>query len=308
MSQLTKMTTTTTTRLRGRIGCSVIGVGTMMNQQGDTVLEVPNTEEMTAGITMTDQRQSTKLVAITSIFLGGEVSTSADCQEPYLTQLAGASPPRFPRAVYRNGRLEDYDLAAGGSGLWSIDEEDSPAVTFGGRANRWDEESQHRRDHSHEGTDRFAGSPETDPEPFISACRGGRRSRNQSQDVPNAGSSRGAQPRPQLYESPRTAYDMATEAHWRRVESAYWTLVLYGYVDRPLYPYLYRDFHPPAEEIVYITRQYWTLIMQRGIYRFRVPVWRGFRFEYRTPFEVARPEFEETGLVGIPPRSPRSPW
>lgn len=228
--------------------------------------------------------------------------------------VAGASPPRFPRAVYRNGRLEDYDLAAGGSGPWSIDEEDSPAATFGGRADRWDEESQHRRNHSHEGTDRFAGSPETDPEPFISACLGRIRSRMQSQDVPNAGSSRGAQPQPQLYQSPQTAYDIAIEVYWRRVENAYWMLVLYGYVDRAVYPYLYRDFHPPAEEIFSITRQYWTLIMQRGIHRFRVPVWGGIRFGYRAPFVLARPGLEEGGAVGISfhrsslPRSPRSPW
>ena len=65
-------------RLRGRIGYSVLEGATVKKQHGSTVVEVPNAEEITAGITMADQIQSTKIVAITLTLLGGEVSTFAD--------------------------------------------------------------------------------------------------------------------------------------------------------------------------------------------------------------------------------------
>jgi len=101
--------------------------------------------------------------------------------------------PRFPRATYRSGGLVHYDLEAGGSGLSSIDEEDTPAATFGGRANQARETRRYRRDPPRRRAGRRAESPEIDNERFLRAPRLYRGHRNAAGNQRNLGPGRGAQ-------------------------------------------------------------------------------------------------------------------
>lgn len=101
--------------------------------------------------------------------------------------------PHFPRATYRNGGLVHYDFEAGGSGLSSIDEEDTPAATFGGRANQSREARRYRRDPPRRRAGRRDESPEIDNGRFLRAPRAYRGHRNAARNQRNLGPSRGAQ-------------------------------------------------------------------------------------------------------------------
>ncbi|MCJ1246676.1 hypothetical protein MMC30_003885 [Trapelia coarctata] len=203
---------------------------------------------------------------------------------------AGTSRPHLPRAVYRNGNLVEYDLAAGGSGPWSVEEEDTPAATFGGRANRSEERRQHHRDPSNEQPDRPAESPATNPETVRRARQGRRQNRNQTQNASFAGPSQAAQQQHWPQDDPQTRYiNILRREAWRCIENRFWKFVLYGYVERGPYPWIYQgahpsiyqDFHPPPAEILDIIGHYFMLAFARGGDGFRIPdsVWRelGFR-------------------------------
>ena len=219
---------------------------------------------------------------------------------------------RLPRAIYRNGRLEDYDFEAGGSGPWSIDEVDSPAATFGGRATQ---EGHRRLRHSssYGQRSRRASAQDRDPEPFTSANQGRRMIRNPTGNTPNAGPSRVPQPQ---YRNPQTAHlEPANEITWLRVQDGYWKLVLYGCIERIVGLVIEPDFDPPVEEIMKLTRRYWTLAFQRGIAGFHIPRWARAEarreFSYGATSQVA-PGYTLSPFGALPgvrdPRSPRSPW